>query len=123
MLGVGGRELSASHVVETAKVISLQTPDYFSFLTTMALPGSPYLQAVEKKIITPLTSKELLEEMYGIIAQIESTYPMTLRVNHISNMFPIAGILPQDRERVLETLEHWVKQEPEGNYPIVPNYY
>ncbi len=123
MLGVGGRKYSPGHIFETADVISRTTPNYFSFLTTMALKGSPYLRAVEKGIIEPLTTKELLFEMREIIRNIIAPKRIILRVNHVSNMFPLAGTLPRDQEKILNQINKWIELEPDDVYPSIPEYY
>lgn len=123
MLGVGGTKLSHLHIAQTAKVVSLTSPNFFSFLTTMALPGSPYKRAVDKKHIFPLTTRELLMEMREIIANINSSNKIILRVNHVSNMFPIAGVLPKDQGKVLKQVDSWIMQEPENIYPPLPDHY
>lgn len=119
MLGVGGRALSKIHCSETSKVVSQMSPDYFSFLTTTVVPNTPYHRAVEKKEIELLTTKELLQEMYAILSSITSinNQGIIFRANHVSNQFPLAGILPYDNQKLLDTLDKWIHQCPEGTYP------
>ena len=119
MLGVGGREHSLEHTEETASVVSAIAPDYFSFLTTVAVPGTPYHTMVEKKkFIQPLTSKELLEEMKSILSGIQSeSKEILFRANHVSNQFPLGGSLPSDTPMLLKVLNQWISECPEGIYP------
>ncbi len=120
MLGVGGTQNSKNHIIETAKVVSQISPDYFSFLTTAAVPGTPYEKVVERGIISPLTLKELNYEMHEIIANLEIHGTKTLfRCNHVSNYFPLGGSLPADKNKLLATLEAWGKEIPEGVYPQI----
>lgn len=45
------------------------------------------------------------------------------RANHVSNMFPLAGTLPRDKQAILQQLDQWISQCPEGQYPnINPEY-
>ncbi len=122
MLGVGGQKLSEQHIENTAKILTQTCPDYFSFLTTFAVPGTPYHKMVERGLITPLTSKELFTEMYQIIKRADfSLNSVEFRANHISNMYPLGGKLPEDKTLILATLENWISEMPEGVYPPTPS--
>jgi radical SAM superfamily enzyme YgiQ (UPF0313 family) len=121
MLGVGGKKYSKQHVENTAKILSATAPEFFSFLTTFAVPGTPYHKMVERGTIEPLTSKELLTEMHDILAQ--ATFelnPIVFRANHVSNMYPLAGSLPRDKKAILNQVSNWISSAPEGVYPKVP---
>lgn len=122
MLGVGGKKLTDQHQRETAKVLSLTCPDYLSFLTTFAVPGTPYAKMVEKGLISPLTTKELLKEMYTIISEGQfNSNPVLFRANHVSNQIPIGGTLPRDQKKLIALLDKAYKDCPKGVYPTAPN--
>ena len=121
MLGVGGRKYSAQHITETAKMLSATSPQYFSFLTTFSVPGTPYHRMLERGLIEPLTSFELLFEMKEILRL--STFksnPVLFRANHVSNTLPIGGTLPKDKELILNQLELWLESTPKDQYPTSP---
>lgn len=125
MLGVGGRELSKEHIVETAKVLSEEPPHYLSFLTTFSVPGTPYHKMEERGLISPLTSKELFYEMKGILHNLQlkdlkESPKIIFRANHVSNQFPLGGVLPRDKNKLISTLEEWITTTPEGVYPPRP---
>lgn len=121
MLGLGGKKHSADHIQETIKVISETSPEYFSFLTTMALPNTPYKRMVDRKMIEMLTTKELFFEMREIIKGINPKLnEIVFRANHISNQYPIGGVLPQDSGEIVQALTSWMEQIPEGEYPPMP---
>jgi len=120
MLGIGGKENSDNHINETAKVVSTISPDYFSFLTTAAIPNTPYEKIVKRGLITPLDLKELNYEMHEILKKIViKSGETTFRCNHVSNYFPLGGTLPHDKSRLLLTLESWGKDIPAGVYPQI----
>ena len=121
MLGVGGRKFSKKHVVNTAKILSATAPQFFSFLTTFSVPGTPYHKMVERGSIEPLTSKELLVEMHGILERASfDLNPVIFRANHVSNLHPLGGNLPRDKAIILETIASWIFETPEGVYPQAP---
>ncbi len=121
MLGIGGEKYSNQHVIETAKVINKIAPEYFSFLTTMAIPGTPYFKMVERGLIKELTSKKMFMEMRSIIDLINPKEDILFRANHVSNQFPLGGTIPKDKKEILKTLDSWIKETKEGEYPPKPS--
>jgi len=121
MLGVGGKKYSKQHVENTAKILGDTSPEFFSFLTTFAVPGTPYHTMVDRGLIAPLTAVELLKEMHDILelAQFDSN-SIIFRANHVSNMYPLGGILPRDLDSILKTIKHWIAQTPAGVFPKMP---
>jgi radical SAM superfamily enzyme YgiQ (UPF0313 family) len=120
MLGIGGKKLSAEHIVDTASIVSDISPHYFSFLTTIAIPGTPYFKMVERGLIEPLTSKELLVEMRDVLDQINPSRNILFRANHVSNQYPLGGSLSRDRKLLVKTVHKWMVNTPEGVFPPVP---
>jgi radical SAM superfamily enzyme YgiQ (UPF0313 family) len=121
MLGVGGKKYTKQHMTNTAKMLEATAPEFFSFLTTFPVPGTPYEKMVTGGLIEPLTSKELLVEMHTIIKESNFRLNKTLfRANHVSNMHPIGGTLPDDKDSILLVLKGWIKDTPGGIYPKVP---
>jgi radical SAM superfamily enzyme YgiQ (UPF0313 family) len=121
MLGIGGEKFSEEHVSDTAKVINSISPHYFSFLTTMSLPGTPYFKMVERGLIKELTSKKMLGEMRDILGLLRPERDILFRANHVSNQYPLGGTLPNDAEMILGTLDHWIDATPENEYPPIPS--
>lgn len=121
MLGVGGQKYTEQHIENTARILTETCPDFFSFLTTFPVPGTPYHTMVERGLIKPLTSKMLFREMYGILEKASfDLNPVIFRANHVSNQHPLGGTLPKDKSVILETLKEWVRQTPEGVFPPRP---
>lgn len=122
MLGIGGEKYSQQHVENTAKIISATAPHFFSFLTTFAVPATPYHTMINRGLIAPLTAKALLQEMHDIIVLVEFTKnPIIFRANHVSNAHPLGGVLPRDTKRILAEVSQWIEQTPAGIYPKAPS--
>lgn len=123
MLGVGGKKYSEQHVRATAKILGETSPNFFSFLTTFSVPGTPYHTMIERGLIEPLTSKALLQEMHDILAgaSYDSKKRIIFRANHVSNQHPLGGTLPTDLPKILDEIKSWISQTPEGVYPPTPN--
>ena len=123
MLGVGGKKYTEQHIENTAKIIGATSPQFFSFLTTFSVPGTPYQRMEQRGLIQPLTSKELLNEMYGILSKAKfDSNSVIFRANHVSNMHPLAGVLPRDTSSILSQIETWIQQTPDGIFPERPTH-
>ena len=120
MLGVGGKKHSHNHVNETAKIVSQISPKFFSFLSTVAVPGTPYKTMVDRGLIDLLSTKELTTEMRDILSLIKTDRDILFRANHVSNQYPLGGVLPKDQDDLLKTIDQWLVQIPENVYPDVP---
>lgn len=122
MLGVGGVEHSEDHVRQTASILGQTSPHFLSFLTTFAIEKTPYYTMVNRGLITPLSTKQLLTEFYSIIEQSQFNHNNVIfRANHVSNAIPIGGILPKDTQKILHTLREWMDRTPESEYPVKPS--
>ncbi|MCF8060651.1 MAG: radical SAM protein [Bacteriovoracaceae bacterium] len=122
MLGVGGQKHSENHIEGTAKLLSETCPDFFSFLTTFSVPGTPYHTMIERGLIKPLTSKMLFKEMHDILEN--STFdlnPVIFRANHVSNQHPLGGTLSRDKSAIVHQLKEWIAHTPEGVFPPRPH--
>jgi len=104
LLGVGGVERSKEHALGSAKLVTAMDPEYMSALTVEILEGTP-LQKFYKR------QKFVMPEPMGILRElrlfVEHANPTNavFRTNHASNYLPLSGNLPQDRERLLHTVD------------------
>ena len=69
--------------------------------------------------IEPLSSRELLQEMHDILAGIRPVQQRKIifRANHVSNQFPLEGILPRDQAELNRRLNQWISACPPDHYP------
>ena len=119
ILGLGEHQLSGEHAIATGQVVSAMDPAYFSLLTLMVVPGTELYrqyQAGEFVLIEPL---EMLEEMRVMIQHMEGLTHCVFRTNHASNYLPLVGTLPQDKEKLLATLDRALAQ---GESVLRPDY-
>jgi len=101
VLGLGGKELSQQHAINTARVVSAINPTMLSALTLMMHEGTPLRAAVDSGEFDPLSPYELMLELKLMVENMNVTSPCIFRSNHASNFLPLAGTLPGDKAQLL----------------------
>jgi len=113
MPGLGGRELSREHAVESADALNQINPDFIR-LRTLAIPDSIELAGeVANGAFAKMGDREIAEELQLFL---QSLAGITSRVksDHILNLFEeIEGVLPDDRERMLAVIPRFLAMDPE----------
>lgn len=105
ILGLGGEELSTAHALGTARVVSAINPTMLSALTLMLHAGTPLRAAADRGEFRPLSPYGLLQELKLMVENITVAGPCIFRSNHVSNFLPLAGTLPQDKNRLLADID------------------
>lgn len=110
LLGMGGRERSHEHAVNTGKVLSRMDPRYISCLTVTPVEGTPLFEQVQDGSFELITPEETLAELEALL---ENTHVSgaVFRSNHASNYLPLGGRLPADRERLLASVRAGLRGE------------
>jgi len=105
LLGVGGTARASEHAAATAELITEMNPEYVAALTTTVIPGTPLhrLQTTGRYALPGV--EPMLAELRTIV-DLARPSDAVFRTNHASNYLPLSGRLPQDRERIVETIDH-----------------
>jgi radical SAM superfamily enzyme YgiQ (UPF0313 family) len=112
MPGLGGRELSEEHALESADALNQINPDYIR-LRTLAIPShvelyEEYRKGEFQKLSDVETARELLiflEALDGITSTVKS--------DHILNLFEdLEGQYPQDKEKMVGIIKKFLALEP-----------
>lgn len=107
MLGIGGRERSAIHAHETARLLTEMDPPHLATLTTTIVPNTPLARAeAEGRFVMP-GEFELLEELHTIIDESELSKCL-FSAQHPSNHLPLEAQLPEDRAALLQILTDFI---------------
>jgi hypothetical protein len=113
MPGLGGKQLSKTHALETADALNRINPDFIR-LRTLAIPNNvelynDYEAGDFEKCTDLMIAKEvqlLIESLDGITSVFKS--------DHILNLFEnLEGTLPRDKDRMLEILRTFLAMSPE----------
>ncbi|MCA9771996.1 MAG: radical SAM protein [Myxococcales bacterium] len=105
LLGLGGPDLSAAHIADTASALSEMSPDFASALSVMLGPFEEGYRAAFGRPWRELTKDELMGELRDLVAGIAPWRPVEFRSNHASNHLPIRGTLDRDRDALVDLIE------------------
>ncbi len=105
LLGLGGTDLWKEHALATGKAISAMRPRFFSLLTLMVVPETVlHNQLEQRKFILP-EPMQMLRELKVILQNTDVQSGCIFRTNHASNYLPLAGRLPNDKDRLLKIID------------------
>lgn len=105
MPGLGGRELSRQHALESAAVLNAINPDFIR-IRTLALPEQLELAREQANgRFAKLGDRETAEEL-RLFLQTLSGITSCIKSDHILNLFEeIDGLLPADQGRMLAVID------------------
>ena len=101
--GLGGKELSRQHALNSARLVNKVQPEHLSVLVLSFPFGLEHYQKLLKSAFEPLTVQEQLEEVECFISE-TSLEGTVFRSNHASNYLELSGVLGRDKIRMLEEL-------------------
>lgn len=105
LLGLGGQERTHEHALHTAEVVSAINPTMLSALSLIIPEFVPLYNEVLDGTFTPLTARGFIRELDELLRHTEMTEPCIFRSNHVSNLYPVGGTLPKDKDAMLQALE------------------
>jgi radical SAM superfamily enzyme YgiQ (UPF0313 family) len=116
ILGIGGKQRTGQHALETAKVINQISPDFIRLRTFVPKKNTPLLKDVMDGTFVMLGPHEVLRETAEIIKRLEvSSY---LTSDHYTNYINIEGQLPANRQRLLQIIEATLQKSEEKFRPF-----
>ena len=115
--GLGGRNYSHSHVIDSAKLINEINPKFLSVLTLSLPMGEAHYKTRFTGEYIPQTIVELAEELKMFIndLQLQSTI---FRTDHISNNFILKGTFPKDKESFIRQIDDEINNTDPYEFPL-----
>lgn len=104
LTGLGGQARSREHASATADALNRMQPRLLSALRVIPVPGTELHNEEQSGTFRQLTEYQALEELKAMIEglELEST---VFRANHSSNILPLEGRFPKDKDRLLDELD------------------
>lgn len=120
LIGIGGRERTYEHAIESARVLNAFTPDFVRLRTYVPWKGTPLYEDHLQGHFHLLTPHEALEETHLLVANLAG--PFQLLSDHVSNFAWVNGNIPKDKPEILETLNQLLSL-PENKFSQVDSRY
>ncbi len=113
--GMGGKEFSKQHAINSAKLVNATQPDYLATLVLFFSSGKEKVEAGFGGQFTPLNTAELCEEIRNFIEHTDLDKSI-FRSDHVSNHLVLKGVLGKDKQAMLEEIDDAIshfKNHPE----------
>lgn len=108
--GIGGKENSIEHALESARVLNAMEPDYIGLLTLLLEEGTELYEDVQSGKFQLLSPIEVLLETKTLVENLE-VENCIFRSNHASNYLPLRGTLMEDKELILVQIEEGLRYD------------
>ncbi|MEM4540603.1 MAG: radical SAM protein, partial [Archaeoglobaceae archaeon] len=104
LTGIGGRGKMKDNAINTAKLLNRIQPKYTGVLTYMPVPNTALYFKIERGEFELPNAIENLQELRMLVENLEAK--TIFRCNHASNYLPIKGNLPEDKLKILKTIDY-----------------
>ena len=107
LLGIGGEEKWEQHARGTAEVLNHVDPHFIRVRTFVPQPGSPLFGAMAEGRFRSASPETILKETRLLLEELQVTSQFLS--DHISNLLPLHGNLPEDREKMIQAIDGALK--------------
>ena len=107
LLGIGGEEKWEQHPRGTAEVLNQVDPHFIRVRTFIPQPNSLLYEAMAEGRFQPARPETILKETKLLLEKLQVTSQFLS--DHISNLLPLHGKLPEDKEKMIQTIEETIK--------------
>ncbi len=113
MPGLGGKEWTREHAIETACVLNAIDPHFIRLRSLRIPPQVPLREDVEAGRFIPLTDDETVHEIRLLVDSLQGIHS-SLTSDHIMNLLEeVAGTLPEDKGAMLAVIDRYLALPPE----------
>jgi hypothetical protein len=108
MPGLGGRELTEGHAIDSARVLNQINPHFIRLRTICLGPKLPLWEEFSSGKLTRLVDLEIVEEIRNFIVAL-NVDNSKIASDHILNLLgELEGKLPQDKEKLLGIIDEFL---------------
>lgn len=104
LVGIGGRERTREHAINSALTLSAFSPDYIRLRTYIPMPGTPLFEDYQNGVFQLLSPHEALREIRLLVENLNCNNSQVFS-DHINNYWNVHGLLPNDREIMLAGID------------------
>ena len=108
LLGLGGKELSHEHAIETADVINKINPPIIRFLTLVAPRNVELFKGNHKEIYIPSTELDIAHEIKLFIKSLNGVTSYIESNNILNLLHEVEGTMPDAKEKIFKALDMFI---------------
>ncbi len=109
ILGIGGKERSQIHALETARVLNAINPHFIRLRTFLPKINTLLLHQIRKGQFEMLSAHEVLTETRQIIQHLDVT--SMVYSDHYTNYVNVYGKMPKDMETMLQVIDGAIEED------------
>lgn len=110
ILGLGGKERSRQHIVETVRLLNIMQPEEIAPMALTIQPGTELEREVEAGEFVLPTPLQILEEEKYLLESLN--FPTMYWGDHGNNIVPMRGRLPDVQKQFLQQIERTIATHP-----------
>jgi radical SAM superfamily enzyme len=108
MPGLGGKDLSEEHAIETADALNQIDPDFIRLRTLSVPPGIPLYDEYQSGTFIKCTDLEVVQEIRLLIGTLTGIRSR-VKSDHFYNLLQLVdGQLPDDKTRMLRVIDEFL---------------
>ena len=108
MPGIGGRDLSEEHALETASVLNSINPDFIRLRTLTIQQGSPLYEQYHAGKFCRNTELQTIAEIRSMIERLDGISSV-LKSDHVYNLLQeLEGVFPEEKDKMLQLLDRYL---------------
>jgi hypothetical protein len=112
MPGLGGRDLSEEHAVESSVVLNAVNPTFLRIRTTVPVPGTPLHRMMTEGRWTPMPEEGKVRELRDCLERLDCV-TTTVQSDHMMNLLEdVAGKLPEGKQQILKPIDRFLSLDP-----------
>ena len=111
IFGIGGKERSREHIVETTKLLNILKPEQIAPMALAVQPGTELAQQIETGAFIQATPLQILEEENYLLEHLAS-FETIYWGDHANNIVSSRGILPESQKQFLSRITHAIANHP-----------
>ena len=111
IFGIGGRERSKEHIVETTRLLNILRPEELAPMALTIQPGTTLQKQVESGEFDQATPLQILEEEKYLLENLED-FKTIYWGDHGNNIVSSRGLLPASREQFVSKIDQAIANHP-----------
>ncbi len=109
--GLSGAEGWEEHAIDSGTMISESQPAYVGLLTLMVEPDAPLYKDIQDGTFQFLSPIGVIKETILMLENMNVERSCVFRSNHASNYIALKGTLPQDKDKMIDSLKSVLNRE------------